>query len=101
MRFKVLDHGFVSLIDYMGDDQRVVDAARVSYGKGTRTVSDNEKLINYLMKNGHESPFESVDFQFHVSMPIHVDRQLVRHRIASRNEVSGRYSEIPVIFYRN
>lgn len=84
--------GFVRLVDHYGDDQRIVDAARVSYATGTKKVRDNEGLINYLMRHRHTSPFEMVDFTFHVKAPIYVMRQMIRHRTHSANEISGRYS---------
>ncbi len=92
---KILDHGFVALIDVMGDDDAIVQAARVSYGKGTKKKSDDRALIRYLMRCRHTSPFEQVEFKFHVKLPIFVARQWVRHRTASLNECSGRYSEMP------
>lgn len=95
----VLDHGFVRLVDSMGDDSSVVQAARVSTGKGTKTPSEDAKLIRYLMRNRHTTPFEMVMFKFHVSLPIVVARQWVRHRMASYNEFSGRYSILPETFY--
>lgn len=95
----VLDHGFVRLVDSMGDDSSVVQAARVSTGKGTKTPDEDAKLIRYLMRNRHTTPFEMVMFKFHVSLPIVVARQWVRHRMASYNEFSGRYSVIPETFY--
>ena len=85
-------HGFVRLIDVMGDDNSIADAARVSYGKGTRTASDNRNLIRYLVRHKHTSPLEMVEVKFHLKLPIFVMRQLVRHRTASLNEYSGRYS---------
>lgn len=96
---KVLDHGFVRLVDVMGDDTSIVQAARVSYGKGTKKSSDDEKLIRYLMKHGHTSPFEMVEFKFHIKLPIFVARQWIRHRTANVNEYSGRYSEMPAEEY--
>ncbi|MEN6371633.1 MAG: FAD-dependent thymidylate synthase [Armatimonadota bacterium] len=90
--YKVLNHGFVRLVDYMGGDARIVQSARVSYGAGTKTVRDDTRLINYLMRNDHSSPFEQVVFTFHIKMPIFVARQWVRHRTARMNEISGRYS---------
>ncbi|MGI6466815.1 MAG: FAD-dependent thymidylate synthase [Sphaerochaetaceae bacterium] len=90
--FKVLDHGFVRLVDYLGSDSRIVQAARVSYGEGTKTYRQDRGLINYLMRNDHTSPFEQVNFTFHVKMPIFVARQWIRHRTARINEISGRYS---------
>lgn len=90
--FPVLDHGFVRLIDYLGGDSRIVQAARVSYGDGTKTVREDAALIDYLLRNDHTSPFEQVILTFHIKMPIFVARQWVRHRTARLNEVSGRYS---------
>lgn len=95
----VLDHGFVRLVDSMGDDSSVVQAARVSVGKGTKTSAEDTKLIHYLMRNRHTTPFEMVMFKFHVSLPIVVARQWIRHRMASYNEFSGRYSVLPDVFY--
>ena len=95
----VLDHGFVRLVDYMGGDQRIVQAARVSYGKGTRTVREDELLIDYLMAHQHTSPFEHVVLEIHCKMPIFVARQWVRHRTARINEISGRYSVMENEFY--
>jgi thymidylate synthase (FAD) len=89
---RCLDKGFVRLVDVMGDDSSVVQAARVSYGKGTKSVREDKRLINYLMKHRHTSPFEMVEFKFHCKMPIFVARQWIRHRTASVNELSGRYS---------
>jgi len=89
---KVLDKGFVSLVDYMGNDDAIVQAARVSYGEGTKTKREDRGLIRYLLRNEHMSPFEMVEFKFHMKMPLFVARQLVRHRTASMNEISGRYS---------
>ena len=89
---KVHEHGFVRLIDVMGDDNSIADGARVSYGKGTRSVSDNRNLIRYLIRHKHTSPLEMVEVKFHLKLPIFVMRQLVRHRTASLNEYSGRYS---------
>jgi thymidylate synthase (FAD) len=96
---KVLDKGFVRLVDYMGGDERIVQAARVSYGAGTKTVREDRGLINYLMKNWHTSPFEQVQLTFHTKMPIFVARQWVRHRTARLNEISGRYSVMRDEFY--
>lgn len=90
--FKVLDKGFVRLVDYLGSDSRIVQAARVSYGEGTKTFRQDKGLITYLMRNQHTSPFEQVNFTFHVKMPIFVARQWIRHRTARVNEISGRYS---------
>ena len=88
----VLDKGFVRLVDYMGGDARIVQAARVSYGEGTKTAHKDAALIDYLMRNRHTSPFEQVELTFHVKLPIFVARQWIRHRTASVNEVSARYS---------
>lgn len=92
---KVLDKGFVRLVDHMGDDAAIVQSARVSYGKGTKTVNEDEGLIRYLMRHGHTTPFEMVQYKFHVRAPIFVIRQWHRHRMWSYNEMSGRYSEMP------
>jgi len=97
--FKVLDKGFVRLVDYMGGDERVVQSARVSYGKGTKTVREDKALIDYLMRNRHTSPFEQVVLTFHCKMPIFVARQWIRHRTARVNEISGRYSVLENEFY--
>lgn len=97
--FAVLDKGFVRLVDYMGTDTRIVQAARVSYGEGTKTVREDAALIDYLLRNKHTSPFEQVIFTFHIKMPIFVARQWVRHRTARLNEISGRYSILKSEFY--
>ena len=97
--YKVLDYGFVRLVDYLGGDARIVQSARVSYGEGTKTVRQDKGLIHYLMRNSHMSPFEQVIFTFHVKMPIFVARQWVRHRTARMNEISGRYSVMKDEFY--
>lgn len=97
--FRVLDNGFIRLIDYMGGDDRIVQAARVSYGEGTKTVREDRGLIRYLLRNDHTSPFEQVVFTFHLKMPIFVARQWVRHRTARLNEISGRYSVLKDEFY--
>ena len=97
--YPVLDKGFVRVIDSLGDDNLIVDAARVSYGKGTKTVRQNQGLINYLMRHAHTSPFEMCEIIFHIKLPIFVARQMVRHRMVSLNEVSARYSEVPEDFY--
>lgn len=97
--FRCLDKGFIRLIDVMGDDTAIVQAARVSYGEGTRSVSDDRKLIRYLMRHRHTSPFEMVEFKFHIKLPIFVARQWIRHRTASVNEYSGRYSIMREEFY--
>ncbi|CAN5513693.1 FAD-dependent thymidylate synthase [soil metagenome] len=96
---KVLDKGFVRLVDYMGGDQRIVQAARVSYGAGTKSYRQDRGLINYLIKHWHTSPFEQVQLTFHTKMPIFVARQWVRHRTAKLNEISGRYSVMKDEFY--
>lgn len=90
--YPVLDKGFVRLVDYMGGDARIVQAARVSYGAGTKTVREDAALIDYLLRHQHTSPFEQVVLTFHIRMPVFVARQWVRHRTARMNEVSGRYS---------
>jgi thymidylate synthase (FAD) len=95
----VLDRGFVRVIDYMGDDGAIVQAARVSYGRGTRKVSDDQGLINYLMRMRHTSPFEMCELKLHVKLPIFVARQWIRHRTASVNEYSARYSVLEDEFY--
>lgn len=95
----VLDHGFVRLVDYMGGDARIVQAARVSYGDGTKTVREDSALIDYLLRNRHTSPFEQVIFTFHIKLPIFVARQWIRHRTARLNEISGRYSVMRDEFY--
>lgn len=95
----VLDHGFVGLVDHMGSDQAIVQAARVSYGSGTRQVQDDRNLIRYLMRHEHTTPFEMCEVKFHIKLPIFVMRQLVRHRTASLNEYSARYSVITDEFY--
>jgi thymidylate synthase (FAD) len=97
--FPVLDKGFVRLVDYLGSDERVVQAARVSYGAGTKSYREDAALIDYLLRNRHTSPFEQVAFTFHVKMPIFVARQWVRHRTARLNEISGRYSVMKDDFY--
>ena len=97
--FPVLDHGFVSLVDYMGSDQDIERAARVSYGYGTRKVSATRGLVRYLRRHKHTTPSEMVELKFHVCMPIFVARQWIRHRTANVNEYSGRYSLMPLLFY--
>lgn len=94
-----LDHGFVRLVDTMGDDSSIVQAARVSYGEGTQSVSKDETLIRYLMRNRHMTPFEMVQLKFHIKAPIFVVRQWHRHRTWSYNEVSARYSILPEEYY--
>ena len=98
--FPVLDHGFVALLDYMGGDQAVERAARVSYGHGTRHVSRTRGLLRYLRRHLHTTPSEMVELKFHCAMPVFVARQWIRHRTASVNEYSGRYSLMPLLFYR-
>ncbi|KQT03319.1 FAD-dependent thymidylate synthase [Rhizobium sp. Leaf386] len=95
----VLDHGFVRVIDYMGDDAAVVQAARVSYGRGTREVSEDRGLIHYLLRHWHTTPFEMAEIKLHVKMPIFVARQWIRHRMANVNEYSARYSVLDREFY--
>jgi len=95
----VLDHGFVRVVDYMGDDAAIVQAARVSYGAGTRQVSDDSGLIRYLMRHWHSTPFEMCEVKFHIKLPIFVARQWIRHRTANVNEYSARYSILEREFY--
>ena len=95
----VLDHGFVRVIDYMGDDAAVVQAARVSYGRGTRRVSEDQGLLNYLMRHRHTTPFEMCEIKYHIKLPIFVARQWIRHRTANVNEYSARYSILDNEFY--
>jgi thymidylate synthase (FAD) len=95
----VLDHGFVRVVDYMGDDAAVVQAARVSYGRGTRRVSEDAGLIRYLMRHRHSTPFEMCEIKYHVKLPIFVARQWIRHRTANVNEYSARYSILDREFY--
>ena len=97
--FPVLNKGFIRLVDYLGGDERVVQSARVSYGKGTKSYREDAGLIDYLLRNSHTSPFEQVVFTFHVKLPIFVARQWVRHRTARLNEISGRYSVMKDDFY--
>ena len=95
----VLDHGFVRVVDYMGDDAAIVQAARVSYGRGTKRVSEDQGLINYLMRHRHTTPFEMCEIKYHVKLPIFVARQWIRHRTANVNEYSARYSVLDNEFY--
>jgi thymidylate synthase (FAD) len=95
----VLDHGFVRVVDYMGDDAAIVQAARVSYGAGTRHVREDEGLIRYLMRHRHTTPFEMCEIKFHVKLPVFVARQWIRHRTANVNEYSARYSVLDREFY--
>jgi thymidylate synthase (FAD) len=97
--FPVLDKGFVRLVDYLGGDDRVVQAARVSYGAGTKTFRQDAALIDHLLRNKHTSPFEQVQLTYHVKLPIFVARQWIRHRTARVNEISGRYSVLADEFY--
>ncbi len=97
--FPVLNHGFVRVVDYMGDDSAIVQAARVSYGRGTKQTSQDKGLINYLMRHRHTSPFEMCEIKLHVKLPIFVARHWVRHRTASINEYSARYSILDREFY--
>lgn len=96
---KILDKGFVRLVDAMGDDDAVVLAARVSYGSGTKGAEKDRKLVHYLLKHKHMTPFEHAVFKFHVQCPLFVMRQWIRHRSSSTNEVSARYTEVPDEFY--
>ncbi len=95
----VLDHGFVRVIDYMGDDSAVVQAARVSYGRGTRAANEDRGLIRYLMRHRHSTPFEMCEIKYHVKLPIFVARQWIRHRTSNVNEYSARYSILDREFY--
>src|SRR5579862_2909007 len=95
----VLDHGFIRVIDYMGDDAAVVQAARVSYGRGTKKVSEDRGLIHYLLRHRHTTPFEMCEIKYHVKLPIFVARQWIRHRTANVNEYSARYSILDNEFY--
>ena len=97
--YPVLDHGFVRVIDYMGDDAAITQAARVSYGKGTKAVSNDEGLIRYLMRHWHSTPFEMCEIKLHVKLPVFVARQWIRHRTANVNEYSARYSILDREFY--
>jgi len=97
--FPALDHGFIRVVDYMGDDQAIVQAARVSYGKGTSRVSEDRGLIRYLMRHRHSTPFEMCEIKLHVKLPMFIARQWIRHRTASINEYSARYSVLDKEFY--
>ncbi len=97
--FKILDKGFVRVIDYMGDDSSIVQAARVSYGRGTKKLNEDKKLINYLLSHRHSTPFEMNEIKFHIKLPIFVARQWIRHRTANVNEYSARYSILENEFY--
>src|SRR6188768_4066011 len=95
----VLDHGFIRVVDYMGDDAAIVQAARVSYGAGTKTARDDAGLIRYLMRHWHSTPFEMCELKLHVKLPVFVARQWIRHRTANVNEYSARYSILDREFY--
>ena len=95
----ILDHGFIRVVDYMGDDSSIVQSARVSYGKGTKKVSSDEGLIKYLMRHWHSTPFEMCEIKYHVKLPIFIARQWIRHRTANVNEYSARYSILDKEFY--
>ena len=95
----VLDHGFIRVVDYMGDDTSIVQAARVSYGKGTKKVNTDVGLIKYLMRHWHSTPFEMCEIKYHVKLPIFIARQWIRHRTANVNEYSARYSILDKEFY--
>ena len=95
----ILDHGFIRVVDYMGDDSSIVQAARVSYGKGTKKVSTDAGLIKYLMRHWHSTPFEMCEIKYHVKLPIFIARQWIRHRTANVNEYSARYSILDKEFY--
>ena len=95
----VLDHGFIRVVDYMGEDSSIVQAARVSYGKGTKQVSTDSGLIKYLMRHWHSTPFEMCEIKYHVKLPIFIARQWIRHRTANVNEYSARYSILDKEFY--
>ena len=95
----ILDHGFVRVVDYMGDDSSIVQSARVSYGKGTKKVSTDDGLIRYLMRHWHSTPFEMCEIKYHVKLPIFIARQWIRHRTANVNEYSARYSILDKEFY--
>ena len=99
LAFPVLDHGFVRVVDYMGDDAAIVQAARVSYGTGTKSVREDAGLINYLMRHRHTTPFEMCEIKFHIKVPIFIARQWIRHRTANVNEYSARYSILDKEFY--
>ena len=97
--YPVLDHGFVRVVDYMGDDNAICQAARVSYGRGTKSVQNDEGLIRYLMRHWHSTPFEMCEIKLHVKLPVFVARQWIRHRTANVNEYSARYSILDREFY--
>ena len=95
----ILDHGFIRVIDYMGNDNSIVQAARVSYGKGTKKVNTDSGLIKYLMRHWHSTPFEMCEIKYHIKLPIFIARQWIRHRTANVNEYSARYSILDKEFY--
>src|SRR6202790_3186737 len=95
----VLDHGFIRVVDYMGDDAAIVQAARVSYGRGTKKIHEDGGLIRYLMRHWHSTPFEMAEIKYHVKLPIFIARQWIRHRTANVNEYSARYSKLQDEFY--
>jgi thymidylate synthase (FAD) len=97
--FRILDHGHLVLMDVMGSDQDIVQAARTSYQQGTKSVSDDRTLLRFLMRHNHATPFEMAQLKFHVKLPIFVERQWIRHRASSTNEMSARYSELPEEYY--
>lgn len=99
LKFNILNHGFIRVIDIMGNDSSIVQAARVSYGEGTKTINEDKGLINYLMKHRHTSPFEMCEIKLHIKLPIFIARQWIRHRTANVNECSARYSILPEEYY--
>ncbi len=99
LQFPALDHGFIRVVDFMGSDSAIVQAARVSYGDGTKTVNEDKGLINYLMKHKHTSPFEMCEIKLHIKLPMFIARQWIRHRTANVNECSARYSILPEEYY--
>lgn len=99
VEFKLLDHGFIRVVDYMGDDSAIVQAARVSYGSGTKKINEDRGLIRYLMRHHHTTPFEMCEIKFHIKLPIFIARQWIRHRTANVNEYSARYSILDNEFY--
>lgn len=99
LKFDILDHGFIRVVDYMGNDSSIVQAARVSYGAGTKKVNEDAGLINYLLRNSHTTPFEMCEIKFHIKAPYFVARQWIRHRTANVNEYSARYSIVDTDYY--
>jgi thymidylate synthase (FAD) len=99
LQFNILDHGLLRVVDVMGNDSSIVQAARVSYGDGTKTINEDKGLINYLMKHRHTSPFEMCEIKLHIKLPIFIARQWIRHRTANVNECSARYSILPEEYY--